>query len=261
MELFRDYGKTAGIFAGSAFLLSLLVGALSRNPFGVVLLRALLFGLLFALLGGGYRFLYLRFLSQPSGSGAEKAPEATGSAVDIVLPEEPATFEPAAAGGEDADAADAEEVAEAEPSGEEASPAQSAAVAGPADESGDLLDAESEGEPGDELLPVMEEADSGSAGPGAGQSGLDELPDLMDLDAPLKSGGRGRAGEPRGAEPRTGESDAAGTRPSSPGAGRRRAAASSGTTPEEAVRNAVSEEDPASLARAIRTVLKRDGKG
>ena len=260
MELFREYGKTAGIFAGAAFLLSLLVGALSRNPFGVVLLRALLFGLLFALLGGGYRYLYLRFLSQPSGSGAEKAAVASGSAVDIVLPEEPATYEPSAS-GEDAEAVEPEEVAEAEASGEEARPAQSVAGAGPTEDSGDLLDAETEGESEDELLPVMEEADSGSAASGDGQSGLDELPDLMDLDAPARPGGRGRAGEQRGAEPRPGEPDAAGSRPAAPGPGRRRATPSPGTTPEEAVRNAVSEEDPASLARAIRTVLKRDGKG
>ena len=259
MELFRDYGKTAGIFAGAAFLLSLLVGAISRNPFGVVLLRALLFALLFALLGGGYRYLYVRFLSQPSGSSAEKAPEASGSAVDIVLPEEPATFESAAASGEDADAAEAEEVAEAEASPEDAGPAAPVAAGASAEDAGDLLDGESEEESGDELLPVMEEADSESAGAGDDQSGLDELPDLMDLDAPQKPGRGGRGGEPRSPEARSGEPGASAPRPAAPGSGRRRGA--SPGTPEEAVRNAVGEEDPASLARAIRTILKRDGKG
>ncbi len=62
----------------------------------------------------------------------------------------------------------------------------------------------------------MEEADSESAAAGDDQSGLDELPDLMDLDAPQKPGGRGRGGEARNPEPRSAEPGASAPRPAAP---------------------------------------------
>ncbi len=78
-----------------AFVLSTLVGAFSRISFGIILIRALLLGILFGLLGFGVVFVYRRFLSDSSnGEGSEdsfvsEGDSERGQVVDIVLPEGP----------------------------------------------------------------------------------------------------------------------------------------------------------------------------
>lgn len=102
--LLREYGRTVAIFAAAGFVLSLLVGLLARNPFGVLLLRAVLLAIAFAGVGAGLQYVVRRFLpgiadgeGAESGEAAAAAAPAAGSNVDIVLPEEPV---PAEAGPE-----------------------------------------------------------------------------------------------------------------------------------------------------------------
>lgn len=103
-EALREYGRTVAIFAAAGLVLSLLVGLLARNPFGTMLLRAVLLAIAFGGVGAGMQYVVRRFLpgiaaGEPAGSGdpdAAAAP-AAGSTIDIVLPEEPV---PAEAGSE-----------------------------------------------------------------------------------------------------------------------------------------------------------------
>jgi hypothetical protein len=197
-EVLREYGRTIAIFAAAGLVLSLLVGLLARNPFGVMLLRALLFALAFGLIGAGMQYVVRRFLPELTGSGVAEKPE--GSKVDIVLPEElpPAESPPQDRG----------EVLEELPGTGDAGGA--AAV--------EELDAR-------EPAPT---ADEGAAGSGAEQpafrDGLDALPDI----APLGAGG--------------GAARTSGVR----------------AKPADVTRDVLEREDPASLARAVRTVLKRE---
>ena len=46
-EALREYGRTVAIFAAAGLVLSLLVGLLAGNPFGVMLLRGILFAIAF----------------------------------------------------------------------------------------------------------------------------------------------------------------------------------------------------------------------
>jgi hypothetical protein len=108
---------------------------------------------------------------------------------------------------------------------------------------------------GDEEISL---GDDELAGAGGGASSPAASADAAERDALADRGGsrRGRRGSDADAdslpdisnlEILTDRGDGA------PGAGEK--------TPEDAVRGAVSEQDPATLARAIRTVLKRDEKG
>ena len=202
-EVLREYGRTVAIFAAAGLVLSLLVGLLARNPFGIMLLRALLFAIAFGGVGAGMQYVVRRFLPELFGGGPADAPAADGpeakpegSRIDIVLPEEPL---PAEGPGQDR-----AEVLEELPG-----TAEAAAV--------EELDA---------VEPVAEAVDGPAkraARPGV-HDGLDALPDI----APLGGGGEAV---------RT-----AGTR----------------ARPVDATRGVLEREDPASLARAVRTVLKRE---
>jgi hypothetical protein len=63
--------NVVGIAGGGAFFLSLLLGALSGSPFLSILLKAVIFGIVFALLGGGSAFLLERLVPQLTGGGAD----------------------------------------------------------------------------------------------------------------------------------------------------------------------------------------------
>ena len=97
-DFVRDVWKIAAACASGAFLLSLVIGLIAGNPFGIAFFRALLFGILFAGLGVGLRFVVRAYLPElaaagaPAGSAdASTEPRAAGqrgTAVDIVLPED-----------------------------------------------------------------------------------------------------------------------------------------------------------------------------
>jgi hypothetical protein len=101
-DALREYGRTVAIFAAAGLVLSLLVGVLAGNPFGIILLRALVFAVLFGGVGVGMQFVVRRFLPGLNDAGpSTDAPsngsvqpvdaeaKAEGSTIDIVLPEEP----------------------------------------------------------------------------------------------------------------------------------------------------------------------------
>ena len=74
------------------FLLSFFVGLFSGVSFGVVVLRALIFAVLFGALGFGLRIVFLRFLLDSSDmeTGVDVATSShQGSVVDISIGDEP----------------------------------------------------------------------------------------------------------------------------------------------------------------------------
>ena len=77
--------RVSAITAGGAFLLSMLVGLIGGVGFGAMLLRALLFGLLFGAASIGLTIAIARFLPELMGSiGSETSAGGSGS-VDIVV--------------------------------------------------------------------------------------------------------------------------------------------------------------------------------
>jgi hypothetical protein len=193
-DALREYGRTVAIFAAAGLVLSLLVGVLAGNPFGIILLRALVFAVLFGGVGAGMQFVVRRFLPGLSGTepSADVSPDgsvrpedadarAEGSTIDIVLPEEPM----------------------------------------PSDEAGAAA-----AEPLEELPGTGETSPAATEAAG-GTSGLDFLPDIGSM----------QNGEPtpRAAPPR-----------------RER------IRPSDATRDVLERQDPAQLARGLRTMLKRD---
>jgi hypothetical protein len=280
-DFFREYWKSAAAGAAGSFLLSLLVGLVTRNPFGVVFGRALLLAALFAGLAAALRYLVRTHLLElakggataPAG-GADARDDRRGGRVDIVLPEEsPLGTErygsgsqelrpfgpgggnstPLGAGlGEDADLAAgsgadetaseglgelAEELEEELPQPGEADEDRGDAVA--EEESGERWSARATSGGGPGASPVDESDVKGSAdviSPGPRISDdRDGLPDISNLEIAVEADGDGRGA-------------ATSTRPGGP-------------RPEDALRGAVSGQDPGTIARAIRTVLKRDDKG
>jgi len=275
-DFVREYWKSAAAGAAGSFLLSLLVGLFTRNPFGVVFLRALLLAVLFAGLAAGLRYLVRTHLLELAREGAPAHPgggdtgdDRRGDRVDIVLPEEnPIGREGYAAssrasrrfgpedenpsplgaglgeGGTPLNAGLGEEGADA-PGGFGADQADSEGLAELAEELAEELPQSAEyvgAQPGEVRgdAATEEEADvrvsADATGPGRGMSDdRDGLPDISNLEIATEANGDEQAA-PKG------------TRPGGP-------------RPEDALRGAVSGQDPATIAKAIRTVLKRDDKG
>jgi hypothetical protein len=289
-DFVRDVWKVSAACSFGAFLLSLVIGLIAGNPFGVVIFRALLLALLFAALGAGLRFVVKAYLpelitstSSPAGmdegmsragragkSGAEGGADRRGAAVDIVLPDDDGLrrqtyggsggaplsgpLESGAANMEDVGDAALEasldqgfmsqgdppglgEVAELteelpsvrEPAGTGGSAVtqveKSAEYRGAEGaESAGYRGAVEETESGDELPRTMRES----------SGGVDSLPDIEGLEPPEEKPARAPLRVPRPAE---------------------------GEKPGDAVRIALSGQDPATLARAIRTALKNAEKG
>lgn len=210
-DVLREYGRTVAIFAAAGLVLSLLVGVLAGNPFGVILLRALLFAVAFGGVGAGIQYVVRRFLpelagAEPTGTpapgdvdgpaAASPAGAADGATIDIVLPEEPMPVE------------------------EAGSPAE------PLEE----LPGTAEGPPGTDVMAPARD-DASAAGPPGGTVGLDVLPDIGSIEGPAGAG----VAMPRAER------------------GRR-----DGTRPSDATRDVLERQDPAQLARGLRTMLKRD---
>ena len=266
----RDYGKIAGFVAAGAFLLSLVVGLASGNLFAAALVRAFLFALLFACLAAAARYVVMKYLPEVTAVQPSSEERAGGRAVDITLPEE----SPVAAARASAYRRSQDEAAvDAEPVSSEPGDAEQPIA-------GDLPDLEelSSGPAAaverdlDDLLPPLPESGSGTGGPdretdedvvveaesveAPGEAGLetpksegmpDDLGALPDIST-LGTGSHGPGqGKPRGA--RAGLS-----RRSSGGA-------ESPPTPGDEMKGTLGSQDPSTLARAIRTVLKRDEKG
>jgi hypothetical protein len=227
------YYAGLGLFAA---VVSLISGIAGGNPLGVVLLRMLLSALLLAGLGMGCAVLLKKFLPElMQRSGGETAADGT-AAVDIVIPEE--NPHEMAAAGVDEETEDAEPLEELiEDAGEPetsfaAAPesafpaAPAAAPAGPAAPAAEAA-ADEDAEDAEEAIPLEEEAFSVE-----GSADVDTLPDLEQFDSTNYVGpdisGLGRGGD-----------DFA----------------------QAQVDGIMSSEDPAQLAKAVRTFLKKDQEG
>ena len=253
-DFIREYGKLAGLTAAGAFLVSLVVGLASSNPFGVALARALLFALLFAGLAAGARYIVTKYL--PELVSTTPPESASGQKIDITLPEESPVVqgragayarasmdEPRQAGRDLA----AEEVRAAEEPVEAPVELGLEQPVGP-DLAGDSFDDElppltdddtvtedGMGQAGDSVEEAESVPEDSSASRGAdtdfpADTELGSLPDISSLGG---SGSVARASPP----PRAAQ------------------------TPEDVMKGALGGRDPATLARAIRTVLKREEKG
>jgi len=245
--------------AAGAFLISLVVGLASSNAFGVALGRALLFALLFAGLAAGARYVFMKYLA---GLAQAQPPEsAPGQNIDITLPEEgPAPAERAAAyarasGGPDrlqeADDAGAEDLG-GEELGEPSDAREPSGAGEPApgefsDIPGDALDDE---------LPPLTDTDLSPDGEPSGDS-VEEAESVPEDQS--DGGGEAKPGFEMDADlGRLPDITSLGGAPSAPRAAPQPRANQS---PEDAMKGALGGRDPATLARAIRTVLKREEKG
>lgn len=81
-------GKSIGISAGCGFVLSFLTGIISSNTFAIVVLRALGFALVFAVLSVGISLIYEKFLSDGEDFPELKPGKSTAGNVDIVVSDE-----------------------------------------------------------------------------------------------------------------------------------------------------------------------------
>ena len=278
-DFVRENWKIAAAFAAGAFLLSLLVGLVTRNPFGVVILRALLLAVAFAGLGMGLRYVVRTYLPGVIASGAAPAgapasqDETRGSRVDIVLPEEGPNI------GQQHGAASRESRRNA-PDGT-GMPAETAPETGEPAEVSDaglgedaLAHAEAEAlgdlaeELAEELPPAAEDRapgelenvdeDAGAAELQAARRGVPTPGEMRGVPTPGKAG----SGEEGSLDslPDISNLEIAAEQGSSTD-GARSSRRPGGETPGDAMRGTVSAQDPATLAKAIRTVLKRDEKG
>ncbi len=245
-DFLREYGRLAAIVAAAAFVLSFFVGLFSGNPFGTALLRAFLLAVVFAGIGVGLAFVVKKFLPEllePSARSAvpPRKAEAERHSVDIVLPEEsPVMAEDSGEPEELEDVESAESASPVEAVEQETAETVEAAEEVPAgtdeprdpDLDGDL---EAVSEPyippadsGGEEHPALKRQASGSV------DSLDSLPDFGDLGT-------------------VGGAPKAGGAPSLSGGKFGR--------PSGAAQSIIGEERPESLAKAIRTVIKRDERG
>lgn len=84
--------KVSAVFAGAAFILSILSGAIAGVGFGLLLLRAIIGAVAFAVVGAGVSLVVARYLPElkklPDGEGRSDVHQADGRNVNIVIPEE-----------------------------------------------------------------------------------------------------------------------------------------------------------------------------
>ncbi|MGA2615279.1 MAG: hypothetical protein ABSG38_17725 [Spirochaetia bacterium] len=275
----REYGKTAGFAAAGAFLLSLVVGLVSRNPFGAALARALLLAVVFACLAAAARYILAKYLPELVTTTPSPGTSAVGQNVDITLPEEgpPAAARagvyertPRAPVTAEGDVEEPEELAadltreDTEPQGDAAG---KHAALGPEEsgqaEQGDILADEL-----DDVLPPL--ADMGAETEGFSAGEAEAGGDSVEEAESVPEDGTGRSAAEGEVTPdadselgRLPEISSFGNPSSARGAApplrSRRGGESS--RPEDEMKGALGSQDPATLARAIRTVLKRDEKG
>ncbi|MGO9412257.1 MAG: hypothetical protein ACLQCB_16075 [Spirochaetia bacterium] len=264
----RGFGKMAGFAAAGAFLLSLAVGLVSRNPFGVALARAFLFAVLFAGLAAGARYIITKYLPELATNAPPRAEGARGQNVDITLPEE----RPAPAGRASAYARESAESARRTGAGEE----PETALGESSGEEGEILGAETPaldleqphaggsadvlGDELDDVLPPLTE-DGYAADADRAEASDESAEPVEEAESVSEEGSRGLSEEQSasGIEGELGQLpdiSSLGEPPSTPRAPRR-----SESKPEDEMKGALGSRDPATLARAIRTVLKREEKG
>jgi len=267
-DFVRDTWRLSAACAAGAFVLSLVIGLIASNPFGVALGRAFLLGLLFAGLAAALRGVVKAFLPEMMGPAPQAAGAPAGGkagAVDIVVPED-----------ESLQREIFERPESRAPRGSQGSADEAAPEAGAADEEpAEVLDAPDDDDVAEEAraLGALAEELGRDAGTGAdvGAGGIGSSAE-QSFPRSFAQGGAERAdpGELSTGPAEPGELDALPelTEPDQQppiaprtGPSPRTSRSTGGDTPEDAVRNLLSNEDPATLARAIRTSLKKDEKG
>jgi hypothetical protein len=255
-DFVREYGRTAAIFAAAALALSFLVGIFAGNPFLTVIFRAILLAAAFAAIGVGFAFVVKRYLPElvsPPAAAPAASGDAEGHSVDITLPEEsPDSAVMEAEEPEEAESLDVGEPAayRAAESAEEVEELESpsSGIRTSATEGVDEVeDMAASVEPIESMEPIVETAENpgGESHPAlkrtalGGIDSLESLPDFGDLGN-FTSPGKSASAHPA-PSPKTER-----VRP---------------RRPAEAAQGNLAEEDPESLAKAIRTVIKRDERG
>lgn len=230
MSQWRYYAG-AGLFAA---VISLIAGILGGNPFGVILLRMLFSALVLAGVALGAGILVRKFLPELSRETAAAPAGTPEPAVDIVLPEENPHQETLGvfAEGAEQETEETEEPEEVEPLEELAEEA-----AGPPGEPGELGEESAEPlsarpaaeveEEAEEAVPLEEEEFSAD-----GSEEIDALPDMEQFDS-TNYVGPDISGLKNGGDDFT----------------------------QAQVDGIMSREDPAQLAKAVRTFLKKDQEG
>jgi hypothetical protein len=244
-DFVRDVWKIAAACAGAALLLSLVIGLIAGNPFGIAFSRAILLAAVFAALGAGLRFLVKAYLPELAGQGppadgrtAAPAADHRGAAVDITLPEEDGLRRQAYGGarrdaGEETVDGEEEEALEAESLEEEGASGDGARALGELEE--ELAEELPSAAPASRPPAEKDEPEAELPGSTLETAGdLDSLPDISALE-PLAGQRPGPSLSSRGTP--------------------------SGERPADAVREILGGQDPSTLARAIRTALKKDEKG
>ncbi len=258
-DFIRENGRTIAIIAAAAMILSLIIGLFTRNSFGVALLRAIFLALSFAFFAAAVLFTLKKYLPEIAGkespARATESDASTGHAVDIVLPEEPMVGAEKEEGG-----------VVLEPQGSKLGPERYAEASTERYDEPDVLESADAVETLEE--PITPE-NGEKSGPSSGGDSADGTADLSTLGSAEGSGGS-ETGEATDSPKRTQRDDTGGldtlpdfgflgeTAKTGTGA---RAAKQRARKPEDAARGFVSEEDPETLAKAIRTVIKRDEKG
>jgi hypothetical protein len=263
-DFFRDNWKIAAACALGAFLLSLVIGLIARNLFGVAFLRAFLLAVLFAGLGVGARLVARTYLPElvAASNGTQPEPDGSrGKNIDIVLPEENPRRRTRTGSRPAGDTARNTEPGDLLPDEEEAEEAAAVAAALD-DDSLARAEARALGELTDELAEEL---------PSASEPTTGGTEDFAELGEPVESGPEKKSA--KGGQPVEGQADEldalpdisnlemAPEEPSGKDGGRGHRGAAYGEKPQDAIRGAVSGQDPATIARAIRTVLKKDEKG
>ena len=215
----KNWKLVAG-FGGAGAVLSLLLGVVAGNPFGVILLRLVVSAVVAGALGLGMSWLVGRFLPElglpdgqaPARPGNDAAPE--GGRVDIVLPAE-------------------------NPHASEETVAEGAAVIEDAEELGTV-----------EAAPAM--GTGAAAVEAADDTSPVATPDLALEDSVVEEL-EPEAGEEIGSTPATGGGAS--------GAGAPAATARAGKGRGGLEGFGMGDQDPEQVARAVRTMLKRDQQG
>jgi hypothetical protein len=275
-DFIRKYGKIAAIFAAGAFLLSLVIGLVSRNPFGIALFRALLLALAFAGLGAGIRFVVTTYLPEMAGTGDSSSAggktettDGRGGMVDIVLPEErPPSRQRGRSGSSLEDSPLGSFSQGSDSMDDDAMPQSDAEVMDNlSEELEEELPGAAEGREAADEEEGISVGEDGLSGTGGGFSSPDSAAHASS-DVPERGGRSDKGGSRRGKRGSDADADSLpdisnleilADRGS--GAPAARPGGAGEETPEDAVRGSVGGQDPAVLAKAIRTVLKRDEKG
>lgn len=219
--------KLIGGFSLFAVLISLISGILGGNPFAIILLRVLISALLFSALGIGVCFVVKKYLLELVGEAELKSDTSLSGGVDIVIGEEDVITD-----GERGQGEEASGLEEISPARDDKAEAFQPSEASPVLPSAGLLNEDAEGDHWETEGAEARNADidSSPAGPASEPDAMDidSLPDMEQFDSSSFTG-----------KTAPGHNDFTGAK----------------------VDELTDNQNPADLAKAVRTFLKKDQEG